>query len=407
MVSSAHVRRLLLLLLSLAAVVAGPAVEAASALDARTVKGRITRNLRSAGPLSGAYAKALDSGRTIIAVRSTQTRIPASVEKLFVTAAALLRWGPDHALATRVVSTNQLDEDGVVEGDVWLVGGGDPTLSDADLRRLAAAVRRAGLKRVEGALRVDDTRFDRRRGTPRTGFAPDGDLGGRLGALLVGRGFQADPAGHAGARLFSMLKEKGVRFGKRPRKGRAPADEEETLEEIATLASPPIRDLIRATNVPSDNFYAEMLLKELGAAFDAGGTTGAGAAVVRRTLGDFGIRPRIVDGSGLSRANRTSPRMVVRLLEEMERSEHAGTWRASMAVAGRSGTVSRRMRRSAAAGRCRVKTGTINGVSNLAGVCDTRGGPVAFAWLMNGVSPYGARRLQDRMTAAVAAYSGS
>ena len=64
------------------------------------------------------------------------------------------------------------------------------------------------------------------------------------------------------------------------------------------------------------------------------------------------------------------------------------------------------MRRTAAAGRCRVKTGTIIGVSNLAGVCTTAGGQtVGFAWLMNGVNPYGARAIQDRMTALVARYA--
>jgi D-alanyl-D-alanine carboxypeptidase/D-alanyl-D-alanine-endopeptidase (penicillin-binding protein 4) len=64
------------------------------------------------------------------------------------------------------------------------------------------------------------------------------------------------------------------------------------------------------------------------------------------------------------------------------------------------------MRGTPAAGRCRGKTGTIIGVSNLVGMCDTPGGRVAFAWLMNRVDPFGARRLQDRMTAALARYEG-
>ena len=156
------------------------------------------------------------------------------------------------------------------------------------------------------------------------------------------------------------------------------------------MPSPPIADLVRATLVPSDNFLAEMLLKGLGAGFGGGfGTTGAGAQVVELTLRPFGITPRIVDGSGLSRSNSTTPREVVKLFERMEDQEVARTWRRSLAVAGRSGTVATRMRRTPAAGRCHVKTGTINGVSNLAGVCDTHGGVVGFAWLMNGVEPLG------------------
>ena len=97
----------------------------------------------------------------------------------------------------------------------------------------------------------------------------------------------------------------------------------------------------------------------------------------------------------------------MQLLEAMEGQPVAPVWRASLAVTGRSGTVRLRMRGSSAAGRCRVKTGTIIGVSNLAGVCSTAGGRrVAFAWLMNGVSPYGARLIQDRMTALLARYTG-
>ncbi|HEX2045686.1 MAG TPA: D-alanyl-D-alanine carboxypeptidase/D-alanyl-D-alanine-endopeptidase, partial [Gaiellaceae bacterium] len=189
--------------------------------------------------------------------------------------------------------------------------------------------------------------------------------------------------------------------------GKARAPDEELASELGAVTSPPVADLVRATNVPSDNFLAEMLLKRLGADFGGGrGTTGAGAQVVLNTLGGHGVTPRIVDGSGLSRSNRTTPREVVRLLEHMEGQPAARVWRRSLAVAGRSGTIKDRMRGTPAAGRCRGKTGTIIGVSNLVGVCDTPGGRVAFAWLMNRVEPFGARRVQDRMTAALARYSG-
>jgi D-alanyl-D-alanine carboxypeptidase/D-alanyl-D-alanine-endopeptidase (penicillin-binding protein 4) len=114
----------------------------------------------------------------------------------------------------------------------------------------------------------------------------------------------------------------------------------------------------------------------------------------------------VVDGSGLSRANRTTPRQVVTLLDHMA-SEAAGpAFETSLAVAGRNGTLDGRMRRSAARDRCKAKTGTLRDVSALAGYCQTTAGArVAFAILMNGVSPYGARRLQDRMLGALARYS--
>ena len=113
----------------------------------------------------------------------------------------------------------------------------------------------------------------------------------------------------------------------------------------------------------------------------------------------------MVDGSGLSRQNRTTPRDVVELLAGLDKSKVAAPMRLSLAVAGKNGTLFDRMRSTAAKGRCRAKTGTLNGVSNLAGYCTSRAGArVAFAFLMNGVSVWAAHPLQDRMAAALARY---
>ena len=170
-------------------------------------------------------------------------------------------------------------------------------------------------------------------------------------------------------------------------------------------SSPPVASIVRQMNQPSDNYIAEMLIKGLGSEFGAAGSTAAGGAVVRQTVRRFDIAPTIVDGSGLSRSNRTTPRQVVRLLTGMDASEAAVAFDQSLAVAGRNGTLDRRMRRTAAQDRCRAKTGTLSDVSALAGFCDTTGGErVAFAFLMNGVWPASARALQDRMTVALARY---
>ena len=397
--AAAALAALLLLLVP----VFGPAPASAAGLE--DVRTALAREFRAAGGLSGAYARELSasgSGTELIAVREDRPRIPASVDKLFVTATALLRFGATGALSTRAVSDAEIEQDGTLAGDIWLVGGGDPGLDEGDLRLLAAAVRAAGVRRVTGAVLGDDSAFDRRRGGPRTGYAPDSDLGGRLGALVLRRGYQTDPASYVARRFRSHLRNARIAVGGAATVGKAP----EGAAELGTVGSAPIGDLIRQINVPSDNFAADMLLKALGSQYGPAGTTSGGAAVVRDTLDDFGVRPRIADGSGLSRANRTSPRQVVRLLERMEGQDTGATWRRSLAVPGRSGTVRRRMRRTGAS-RCGVKTGTIRGVSNLAGVCTTAGGQtVGFAWLMAGISVYGARRIQDRMTAIVAGYEG-
>jgi len=120
------------------------------------------------------------------------------------------------------------------------------------------------------------------------------------------------------------------------------------------------------------------------------------------------VRPRIVDGSGLSRRDRTTPRQVVRLLQRVANMSFAEPFTASLPVAGVSGTLQRRMRGTAAAGRCRAKTGTLRYTSNLAGYCTSGdGGVVAFALLMNGVNVSTAHDVQDRIATALAGWDGT
>jgi serine-type D-Ala-D-Ala carboxypeptidase/endopeptidase (penicillin-binding protein 4) len=192
-----------------------------------------------------------------------------------------------------------------------------------------------------------------------------------------------------------------VRVGASARTGAAPA----TADLLGEWTSNRMAVIARHTNRPSDNYLAETLLKDLGADFGSSGTTAAGAAVAMREAGRLGARPTMVDGSGLSRQNLTTPRDVVRLLDGLDESEIAQPMRVSLSVAGKSGTLFDRMRHTAAKGRCRAKTGTISGVSNLAGYCTSRAGSrLAFAFLMSGVSTWTGHRLQDRMATALARY---
>jgi D-alanyl-D-alanine carboxypeptidase/D-alanyl-D-alanine-endopeptidase (penicillin-binding protein 4) len=171
------------------------------------------------------------------------------------------------------------------------------------------------------------------------------------------------------------------------------------------VSSPTIAQLIQLTNTPSDNFFAETLLKDLGAQFGAGGTTADGAAVVRTHVADaFDVNPRFDDGSGLSRYDRTTPAQVVSLLHAMAGN---AAFTNSLAIAGETGTLVDEMNGTYAQGRCRGKTGTLHDVSNLVGYCTARNGDtLAFALLMNGVIPDAAHPIQDRMTVAIAGYDG-
>jgi D-alanyl-D-alanine carboxypeptidase/D-alanyl-D-alanine-endopeptidase (penicillin-binding protein 4) len=305
---------------------------------------------------------------------------------------------------TAVVGTGALDAQGVWRGDLYLRGAGDPTLGQAQIETLATTIAsQSGIRRVDGSVLGDESVFDSLRGSSRTGFAVDRDIVGVLSGVAVARGFSRDgaPAREAARRLAKALRAVSVGVDGKSGAGTTPAE----AQELAGVDSPPMADLVRLTNVPSDNFDAEMLLKDLGAHYGGGGTTPAGAGVVRQQLATFGIHPRIVDGSGLSRANRTTPRQVVRLLERMEGQEAFAAFQGSLPVVGRTGTMRRRMRGTIAQDRCRTKTGTLRAVSALAGYCETTGGrTVAFAMLMSTVFITRAHGIQDRMTRAIATY---
>ncbi|MGI8730863.1 MAG: D-alanyl-D-alanine carboxypeptidase/D-alanyl-D-alanine endopeptidase [Solirubrobacteraceae bacterium] len=392
----------------LAATATAAAAPAARAYDDGDLRRTLAREMRNASSASGAYVRDLDSGRRLYSRRSGRRRVPASVQKLYTTSAALLRLGPRATLDTAAVTDGSVTGAGVLRGDLVLVGGGDPAFGPRTAARLARAVRATGIKRISGAVVGDESVFDERRSGLGRGY--DFYLGGVLsglaynGSIFRGRP-QFDAARFAAARFEALLRRAGVRSSKTAHAGSAPAD----ARTIVTLASPTVRTLIRRTNVPSNNFAAEMLLKTLGARYGGGGTTARGAAVVERTLDAFAVRPRVADGSGLSRRNRTTPRDVVRLLDRMNRPDVRRAFRSSLAIAGRTGTVRRRMRGTPAHRRCRLKTGTLRSTSALAGYCRTRGGRnIAFALLMNHMSNISAAHTtQDRIAAAIARLDGA
>ncbi|HVL96141.1 MAG TPA: D-alanyl-D-alanine carboxypeptidase/D-alanyl-D-alanine-endopeptidase [Solirubrobacteraceae bacterium] len=379
---------------------------AATAGDAAATRSALAAQMRWAGAGSGAHVVDLDTGTTIYSLRPDGARVPASVQKLYTTATALLRLGTDATLATEVLSPAGVDLGGRLDGHLYLRGHGDPTLTRRDLDALALElVAATGLSEVTGRVIGDESAFDGRRGPPSSGYRTSAWVG-PLGALVVDRGrtgrarpyWQADPADWAADAFARSLRRAGVAVSRAGRRGVTPA----AAVPLGAHASAPMATLARLSNVPSDNFVAEMLLKAIGADADGVGTTAGGAAVVEIAMAGLGLHPRAADGSGLSRSNRTTPRQVVRLLARMASARHFTT---SLALAGRTGTLARRMRRGAARGRCRGKTGTLYSVSNVAGYCRTAAGStVAFAILMNGVNPWSARALQDRMASAIARY---
>jgi serine-type D-Ala-D-Ala carboxypeptidase/endopeptidase (penicillin-binding protein 4) len=406
-----HMRRAVLTLLAL--VLLGPVPAAQGALS-----GSLTRYMRLAGSHSGAYVTNLTDGTREFAWRGGRQRILASNTKLFTTAAALARFGTDGTLGTEVLGDGALDESGVWRGNLYLRGGGDPTFGSrrfssrsygggASVEELAALVEDTGIERVTGRIYGDESRHDSLRGGPDSGYGVSIWVG-PLSALSFNRGladeggrsFQTSPPAFAAAGLDAALEARGVRVRLRPRAGATPA----AAQVLASVDSPPMETLVRITNKPSDNFFAELLAKDLAMQARGRGTTRSGAALAAGFARRLGAPARLVDGSGLARDNRASPYRVARLLSAMTERDEFDAFYDSLPVAGRDGTLARRMRSGPARGRCRAKTGTLSNVSALSGYCTARSGDLyAFSILMNGVYTPGARVLQDRMAQAIAA----
>jgi serine-type D-Ala-D-Ala carboxypeptidase/endopeptidase (penicillin-binding protein 4) len=392
---------------------------AAAQTSDSTLAKRLAAQMRGAGASSGAYVVNTTDDRVVLRVRHTRARILASNTKLFTTATALARFGTEGTLPTEVLGTAEPDLEGLWRGNLYLRGGGDPTFgtrsytrrsygTGATVEDLAAAIEDAGIARISGRIVGDESRFDAFRGGPDTGFAPSVWMGGRLSALSFNRGFadergrswQAKPAQFAAARLDRALERRGIRVSGRPAAGRTPAD----ANVVASVESPPMSTLARITNKPSDNFFAEMLVKAIGFEATGRGTTARGARTVSAFARRLGARASIADGSGLSRGDRASPLAVVRLLRAMQARDEFEDLYASLPVAGRDGTLASRMRGGAARGRCHAKTGTLSDVSALSGWCEARSGDVyAFSFLMNRVNTWGARAIQDKMAHLIAA----
>ena len=233
---------------------------------------------------SAAIAVELDTGRAVFTRNAATALAPASTEKLPVTYAALALLGSTFRIETDVLGEGE-QVGSVWRGDLVLQGHGDPTLSSAGLRRLATQLQAAGLRRVSGSIVGDESWFDSRRTAP--GWKPSFyiDESPPLSALVVDRARYAghvsgDPALAATLLFRDALRATGISVGGQVVTGRADAN----AFPLAFTDSPTLGAIVRFMDRESDNFTAELLLKELGAVSSGSGTTSAGADVVTRQL---------------------------------------------------------------------------------------------------------------------------
>jgi D-alanyl-D-alanine carboxypeptidase/D-alanyl-D-alanine-endopeptidase (penicillin-binding protein 4) len=353
-------------------------------------------------------------------LRPDTLRLPASNEKLITSSTALARWTATYRFSTQVFVDPAPDAEGVVRGNVYVRGLGDPTFSTesfadrhwgmetGDVQDLVRALRKLGVTRVTGRVMADEGYFDALRRV--SNWRPSmSAYCGPLSALTLNESsasdgaYVADPALTAATSLTRRLRKAGIRVAHGPTRGVAPV----TATLAGTERSAPLSRVLAKMNKPSDNFIAEELLKGLGAGFGAGGTTTAGAGVAKAYLQSIGIDTgfRVRDGSGLSYQDRLSARAVLKILGEMARRDDFGVFYRSLAVAGVDGTLAHRMRGTAAAGNVHAKTGTLNDASSLSGyVTAANGHALTFSMLMNGkpVDVSRAHAAQDAVAALLA-----
>ena len=355
---------------------------------------------------TAALAFDLQTGETLFSEHESLSLAPASNEKLAVTYAALAGLGPEFRIETDVVGRGE--QDGTVwRGTLLLVGQGDPTLSSRGLASLATQIRAAGITRVTGGVLGDESFFDSRRTGPgwkRWFYANESPP---LSALTVDRARYAgrtsrNPPLSAALLFRAALRRAGVYVAGGAGTGVEHGDE----LPLASLESPPLAAIVRWMDRQSDNFTAELLLKQLGTEISSSRDHGFRR---RRTWRRRSRRPGSRSqacGSPTGPGSRCSIGVTVR--------EQAGILRAAWAdpdvrpsffaafpVAGRSGTLSDRMRRPPARGHVVAKTGSTQQASALSGYVKRRyifsivqnGNPVSWTW---------ARRAQDRFATVLA-----
>lgn len=418
--------------------------------------------------------------------------VPASNMKLFTTAAALDRLGPDFQYTTSVYADGALLADGTLVGDLVLMGRGDPTISGRFygdsatyvFDRLAADLRERGLRRVTGRLIGDASYFDDTRiasgwdshnllwwygarpsalsfndnvvtievrpggwvGAPASiSFVPFTDgievqnqvvttrrrggraIGIRRSPLTAGYTISGrisitsgplryvvaveDPAAYALSVFRDRVRRAGIEvedsgtvmheWNRRPLR---------TPRLLASHTSPRMIEIVRVINKHSHNFFAEQVLKTLGAMFEDGGAFDEGAEVVRDLLEDFDLPLRglgMFDGSGLSRRNTVTAQLTAELLVAMHGHPMFEPYYESLLVAGVDGDT-RRLDSPAAQGNVHSKTGTLRSVSALSGYVTTGDGELlAFSVISNRVprGKWGAVTIEDAIAESLAEYS--
>ncbi len=343
---------------------------------------------------------AVETGEVIYAKNAHKLHHPASTTKLFTAATALAKLGSNYQFQTTLYTDESTETQAI--GNIYFKGSADPVLQSNDIVKLCDTLVQTGIKSIHGDIVVDETYFDTVREGP--GWMWD-DKPLRISALSirsvepdVKTGSRAIACGHL---LKTILMQKGINIGGQVTTGKVPSDARSIVKHL----SPPLADIIKLMNKPSDNWIAEMLFKAIGAEVKGEpGTWKKGRETVDEFLGEIMKElpaHRFVDGSGLSRYNLLNAELLTKLLIYMYHNfELMPEYMASLPIAGVDGTLKNRMQGMYAEKVLRAKTGTLSGVSALSGYTKTADGEVfAFGILISHYvgSATTARGIQDKI----------
>ncbi len=348
----------------------------------------------------GIKVVAVETGEVVYEKNPYKLHHPASTTKLFTAATALAKLGSDYQFETTVYV--DADADTQVVGDIYLKGRADPVLQSFDMMKLVDILLETGLQSIHGDIVVDTTYLDTVREGP--GWMWD-DRPLRISALSI-RQIEPEPGTRSralacGYLLKNELIEKGIEVTGDVVPGTVPLD----ARAVAKHLSPPLANIIKLMNKPSDNWIAELLFKTIGAeVMGEPGTWQKGRDAINEFLEEIIAEPpahRFVDGSGLSRYNLLNAELLTQLLVYMYHNfELMPEYLASLPIAGVDGTLGNRMQGMYAEKVLRAKTGTLSGVSALAGYTVTADDEVfAFGILISHYvgSAIPARDIQDQI----------
>ena len=353
-------------------------------------------------------------GRPLYRYADKTKRIPASNQKMLLSMAALDRLGPDFEIVTSARAQGLRGD--VVDGDLWILGRGDPSLTGGGafgrslpfrpsrISKLAERISVSGIRRIRGSVMGSTGYFTR------DWYAPGwkSAFPAYYVALPTALAFEGNvykgrhvtnPEWRAARALTRRLQAKGVRVAGRPGAGIPPGG----TALVGQVKSEPLQELLTYTNRQSSNFFAEVLGKRLGAATrKPPGTIAKGAAVIARWTARHGVEAIAKDSSGLSYGNRVSPRGLVHLLEVAEREPWGGAFRLSLPVPGQ-GTLEDRLKGV----QMRAKTGTLENVSALSGwlYLERTGTWAEFSMLSTGMAKSQAVEIEDRIVRTLARYA--